>query len=236
MLSGGAALDPAASAELRRVLAPGATVYLLGGTAALSPGLANSVVALGHPVVRIAGADRFSTAVAVAAALGDPTTIFEADGTNFPDALSAGSAAAQAGGIVLLTAGSTQSAATASYLAAHPTATRNAIGGPAAAADRTARAFVGTDRFGTSVLVAQAFFATPASVGLASGVTFPDALAGGSVAGMNHGPMVLVPSSGALPASVADYLASTTASASVAWLFGAPARSAMTCFPRRRPR
>jgi hypothetical protein len=197
-------------------------VYLLGGTSALSTSLANSVTALGHPVVRISGPDRFATAVAVAVAVGEPTAIFEADGTNFPDALSAGTAAAQAGGVVLLTAGSTQSAVTASYLAAHSSASRYAIGGPAAAADRTAQSFVGTDRFGTSVLVAQAFFSAPRSVGLASGVSFPDALSGGSVAGMNHGPMVLLPSGGALPASVRNYLASATTSATVAWLFGGP--------------
>jgi hypothetical protein len=152
--------------------------------------------------------------------LGNPTTVFEADGTNFPDALSAGSAAAAAGGVVLLTAGSGQSGPTAAYLAAHPSAKRYAIGGPAAHADPLAKAFVGSDRFATSVLVAQAFFPTPAAVGLASGLTFPDALSGGSVAAMNHGPIVLVPSSGTLPSSVASYLGTAQSSATSAWLFG----------------
>ena len=62
LLTATAALDPAVSAEIRRVLAPGGTVYLLGGTAALTPAVANAVAALGFPVVRIAGADRFATA------------------------------------------------------------------------------------------------------------------------------------------------------------------------------
>jgi hypothetical protein len=121
---------------------------------------------------------------------------------------------------VLLTAGSGQSAPTAAYLAAHPSAKRYAIGGPAAHADASAQPFVGSDRFATSVLVAQAFFPKPASIGLASGLAFPDALSGGSVAAMNHGPVVLVPSNGTLPNAVASYLATAQSSAASAWLFG----------------
>jgi len=220
LLTGSASLSSATSAEIQRVLAPGATVYVLGGISAVTPAVANAVAALGHPVVRISGPDRFATAAQVAAALGNPNIVFEADGTNFPDALSAGSAAAEAGGVVLLTAGSGQSGPTAAYLAAHPSAKRYAIGGPAAHADASAQAFVGSDRFATSVLVAQAFFPKPAAIGLASGLAFPDALSGGSVAAMNHGPVVLVPSSGTLPSSVASYLGTAEASATVAWLFG----------------
>jgi ell wall binding domain 2 (CWB2) len=220
LLTGSASLSSATSAEIQRVLAPGATVYVLGGISAVTPAVASAVAALGHPVVRISGPDRFATAAQVAAALGNPSIVFEADGTNFPDALSAGSAAAEAGGVVLLTAGSGQSGPTAAYLSAHPSATRYAIGGPAAHADPSAQPFVGSDRFATSVLVAQAFFPKPASVGLASGLAFPDALSGGSVAAMNHGPVVLVPSNGALPSSVASYLATAQASATSAWLFG----------------
>jgi hypothetical protein len=220
LLTGSAALSTATSTEIQRVLAPGATVYVLGGISAVTPAVANAVAALGHPVVRVSGPDRFATAVQVAATVGNPGIVFEADGTNFPDALSAGSAAAAAGGVVLLTAGSGQSGPTAGYLAAHPTAKRYAIGGPAAHADPLAKAFVGSDRFATSVLVAQAFFPAPAAIGLASGLAFPDALSGGSVAAMNHGPIVLVPSGGALPSAVASYLATAQSSATSAWLFG----------------
>ena len=220
LLTSSAALSSATATEIQRVLAPGATVYVLGGISAVTPAVANAVAALGYPVVRLSGPDRFATAVQVAGALGNPSIVFEADGTNFPDALSAGSAAAEASGVVLLTNGSAQSGPTAGYLTAHPGATRYAIGGPAAHADPSATPFVGSDRFTTSVLVAQAFFPKPAAIGLASGLAFPDALSGGSVAAMNHGPVVLVPSSGALPSSVASYLATAQSSATSAWLFG----------------
>jgi putative cell wall-binding protein len=222
LLTGSAALDPAAKAEIQRVLPVGQTVYLLGGSAALSPSIASALTLLGYVVVRFSGADRYATAIAVAEGIGFADSVFEADGTNFPDALSAGSAAVAAGGVIVLTAGGHQSAATATFLANNPDLTRYAIGGPAAAADPSATKFVGADRYATAVLVAQAFFSTPDSVGLASGVSFPDALCGGSVVAMANGPILLVPNSGALPSTVSAYLTAAKATATDAWLFGGP--------------
>ena len=84
-----------ATRQMQRVLPVGGTVYLLGGNSALSPAVASSVTALGFPIVRISGPDRFAPPAQVAGVLGNPATVFEADGTNFPDALSAGTAAAR---------------------------------------------------------------------------------------------------------------------------------------------
>jgi len=197
-------------------------VYLLGGNSAISPTIQSSLVTLGYAVERLAGSDRYATAVAIAGALGNPTTVFEADGSNFPDALSAGSAAAQQGGAILLTAGPAMPSATSAYLTAHPSV-RYAVGGPAAKADPGATPFVGSDRFATSILVATTFFKSPAAVGLASGLAFPDALSGGVVAGLLNGPMVLVPNIGTIPAATISYLASAGATAGHAWLFGGTA-------------
>ena len=220
LLTNTTALPAATFAELDRVLPRGDTIYLLGGTSAISTGVQTQLAGLGYSVARLAGPDRYATAVAVAAALGNPTTVFEADGTNFPDALSAGSAAAQQGAAVLLTSGGAQSAATAGYLSAHPSV-RYAVGGPAAKADPGATPLVGADRFATSVLVATRFFTAPLSVGLASGMNFPDALSGGAVTANHGGPILLVPSTGTVPAGTTSYLTKTAAlSASSAWLFG----------------
>lgn len=49
-------------------------------------------------------------------------------------------------------------------------------------------------------------FPTPKTVGLATGVDFPDALAGGYLVGVSGGPMLLVAPTAPLPASVAAYL------------------------------
>jgi len=215
-------LSAAVSAEISRVAPKGSTVYVLGGDGALSSTVDSQVQALGDSPRRLAGADREATAVAIAGALGDPKTVLEATGFGFPDALSAGAAAARVGGAVLLTNGTSQASETAGYLGAHPGDTTVAIGGPAATADPTATPLVGADRYATAVMVAGHFFLSPIVVGFASGVTFPDALSGGANIGKAGGPMVLVPPCGALPSSVTGYLGQVKASVSSGKLYGGP--------------
>jgi hypothetical protein len=213
-------LTPPVDAEIQRVLATGSTVYVLGGPSALSPTIDAQLRALGYQVTRVWGSSRFDTAVAIARLLGNPSVIFEADGTNFPDALSAGPAAAITHGAVLLTFGKQSALPTAAYLAAHPGDIRYAVGGPAAASDPGAQPMVGADRYATSVLVAEQFFNAPSAVGVASGMSFPDALSGGPVAALAGGPTVLVPAAGALPKSTQQYLSSIASSVLTGWLFG----------------
>jgi hypothetical protein len=217
-------LDPRVEAEIERVAPKGATVYLLGGPSALATSIDPQLGADGYVPARLAGADRFATAVAIAhGGLGDPSKVLEATGLNFPDALSAGAAAGSIGAAVLLTDDTTQAAATASYLAAHPGDTRWAVGGQAAAADPTATPLVGSDRFATSADVASEFFPTPTTVGAALGTAFPDALSGGAQMAGLHGPLVLVQPSAPIPSTVASYLASTKPSATAGFLYGGTA-------------
>jgi len=82
-------LDPRVQAEIQRVLPVGKTVYILGGDLALSPSIDTTLQGLGYVTQRIAGSDEYGTAVDIAEALGNPTTIFEATGLSFQDALSA---------------------------------------------------------------------------------------------------------------------------------------------------
>jgi len=219
LLTSPAALSGATAAEIGRVLPRGGRVYVLGGTAAVSATVANQIAALGDVVQRISGSDRFGTAVAVAGALGNPTTVLEATGSNFADGLAAGAAAAKLGGVVLLTNGSTQAQATSAYISAH-SGKRYAIGGPASHADPGATAIVGADRYATAVDVAVKFFPAPTAVAAASAATFPDALSGGAHIGTQHGPLLLVPPSATLPATVASYLRSVAGSVTHVWLYG----------------
>jgi len=223
LLSTPSALDPVVAAEISRVLPKGGTVYLLGGDAALAAGIDAAVQAQGVVAQRVSGSDRFATAVAIAGVLGNPATALEATGLDFPDGLSAGAAAAKAGGAVLLTNGSAQASETATYLAAHPGDNVIAVGGPAAAADPSATPVVGADRFATAVMVAQHFFTAPTTLGFASGLGFPDALAGGAGIGATAGPLLLVPACGALPSSVSGYLSSVHGSVHSASLYGGTA-------------
>jgi putative cell wall-binding protein len=205
LLTSSGSLDAVTKAEIQRVLPAGGTVYLLGGTSAVSDAVAVAITALGDVSTRIAGADRYATAVAIAGVMGNPTTVFEASGVNFPDALSAVPAAVVTHGAIVLTNGSAPTAATSAYLSAHATI-RYAIGGPAAYADPTAIGIAGADRYATSDAVALAFFPTTSGVSVASATSFPDALAGGPIAGAAGHPVLLVPPTGTLPEPISSYL------------------------------
>jgi SpoIID/LytB domain protein len=206
LLSDAAAVPEATMAELKRATGGGPkTVYLLGGTVALSDGVKVQLEGAGFQVVRYGGATRYATAVQVAEALGNPTTILESTGTNFPDALAAGAAAGKAKGAVLLTAGSTQAAETAAYLQGKTGLVRYAVGAEAAAADPSAKPLKGADRYDTATKVANQFFPGPVVAGLASGTTFADALGGGLHAAMKGGPLLLSAAT-TLPITTKQYL------------------------------
>ena len=218
LLTHGTTLPPVTLTEIRRVLPAGGTVYVLGGTDVVPASIGTQLTGLGYQITRYAGADRFATAVAVADALGDPGTVLLASGLNFPDALAAGPAATAAHGVVLLTAGATLPPVTAAYLAAHP-GTRYAIGGPAAAADPTAQPLVGADRYATAATVAATFFPTPTTVGIATGLNFPDALAGAAQLATAGGPLLLT-TTAVLPAATGSELTAVKASLNSTHYYG----------------
>ena len=208
LLTSATTLSAATESQIKAKLPPGATVTLLGGSSAVSDTVAAAIAADGYVVKRYAGVDRDATAIAIADATPSPAAILLADGDGFADALSAGSAAAHLGGVVLLSDGTTLSPAVRTYIAAHPGVPVYAIGGPAATALPSAVPIVGADRYATSVAVARKFFAAPTIVGLASGITFPDALAGGVEMGIVGGPMLLVEPT-AMPVDVGAYITAT---------------------------
>jgi putative cell wall-binding protein len=218
LLTTGPTMPTVTQTELHRVLAPGGTVYILGGTSAVPTSVAFILGQLGYKVVRYAGADRFATAVAVAAGLGNPSTVLLASATNFPDALAAGPAAHLEGGAVLLTDGNTMVSWTADYLGAHP-GTVYAIGGPAAAADPSATSVTGGDRYATAAAVAARFFTDPTTVGIATGLNYPDALAGGAMLAKEGAPLLLATAT-VLPTSTSTYLSAVKASVTGVQLFG----------------
>jgi putative cell wall-binding protein len=220
LLNPTAALDPRVQAEIERALPKGGTVFLLGGLSALSQSVQDSIAGDGYNVIRYQGADRFATALTIASAgLGDPSTLFLTTGTNFADALPAGPAAAEKSGAILLTNGTTMPASVQAYIAAHSSASRFAIGGPAAAADPAATPVVGTDRYDTAKRVAATFFTSPADVGLASGLAFPDALGGGTAVAELGGPLLLTDPAVLSPAAQ-TYLSTNKAGIGAVWIFG----------------
>jgi hypothetical protein len=80
-----------------------------------------------------------------------------------------------------------------------------AVGGRAATADPGVTAIASTDRFATAVAVATKFFTAPTAVGVATGLSYPDALAGSALLGHLGVPLILV-STDQVPGSANTYL------------------------------
>ncbi|MBK9180856.1 MAG: cell wall-binding repeat-containing protein [Acidimicrobiales bacterium] len=216
------ALDTRVLAEIQRVLRPGGPVYLLGGPAALGPAVEQSLRDAGFAVTRLAGPTRYETAVAVARQVGSANPVLVATGTDFADALAAGAAAAARGGVVVLTAGTALPPATAQFLDGLADVAVFAVGGPATVATGLPSTLVGADRYDTAVLVARQFFAQPTVLGVASGVTFPDALTGGAHIAARGGPLLLTRPD-ALPASVSSWVTGAAGSLGGGFVYGGTA-------------
>ncbi|MFI6487595.1 cell wall-binding repeat-containing protein [Streptomyces sp. NPDC050564] len=108
-------------AELKRVLKPGATVYLVGGTSILSSAVSSKISSLGFTPKRLAGTSRYSTSVAVAKSITSaPDYVFIATGTDYHSALAAASAAGSLGtsgkATVVVNDGNTLTSSVKSYL------------------------------------------------------------------------------------------------------------------------
>jgi putative cell wall-binding protein len=156
---------------------------------------------------RVAGADRYATAAALSNAMYGPgvPVAYVATGANFPDALAAGPAAAVSGGPVLLVKQNEIPVSTANELARLRPGQIVVLGASAVVSDAVANALAvfatsgqvsriaGADRFATAALVSQAHFGpnTPVAY-VATGANFPDALAGGAMAGLERAPILLV--------------------------------------------
>jgi hypothetical protein len=210
-------------AEIQRVLTPGRTVYLLGGERALSAAIETEIRSLGYVTERLWGETRYDTALRVAAVLGDRGVVLVTTGSDFPDALAAGAAAAHVGGVVLLTPSEQRWPGVDAYLRAHPTAAAYAVGGPAARPYQEATAVYGGDRFETATRVAARFFDAPTHVGLARSDRFPDSLSGGAHVGRLGGPLLLTPTDTLNSAFTARYLCDHAATIGDAVLYGGTA-------------
>ncbi|WP_205712525.1 cell wall-binding repeat-containing protein, partial [Euzebya rosea] len=203
-------LDSRVADELTRLGVE--TVYMVGGTAALSTEVEEGLRAEGYAVRRIEGPSRFDTAVAIAeevVGLGGPVdTVTFARHDQFPDAMSAANLATWGRSPILLSTRDdipdVSMDALASLLSGDPDALTLAGGvsalSPAVDAELladgyTTRRISGADRYSTSV----AFLEEAVDLGadlertwVASGLDFPDALAAGVAAWNDGGALMLV--------------------------------------------
>ena len=166
-------------------------------------GLAWAKWSVGSPI-RVSGPDRYGTAAAVSGRLyaTNVPVVYVATGFNFPDALAGGVAAGIQGGPILLTSQSLPKATRDELTRLRPQRIV-ILGGPSAVPPSVATALdaytagpvtrlAGSDRYATAAAVSRAVFAAgvPAAF-VATGNSYPDALAAGPAAVKLRGPVLL---------------------------------------------
>ncbi|HYD08884.1 MAG TPA: cell wall-binding repeat-containing protein [Acidimicrobiales bacterium] len=154
---------------------------------------------------RISGADRFATAAELSKVRSPNgvTTAYVATGTSFADALAGGPAADQSDGTVLLVTRDAVPSATRAELVRLDPDEIVILGGTGAVSDTVANALEdiaptrrvsGDNRYATAAAISADTFAplSGGTVYVATGESFPDALAGASAGALNDAPVLLV--------------------------------------------
>jgi len=208
LLTAGSSL-PTATADAIRALHPSHLV-VVGGDGAIATATveaASAVASLGPDAVeRLAGADRYETAVRIAQRIGVPASgrVLAVSGDAFPDAVSASAYAARTGTPILVVTRDTIPTVTAAYLTANNVGVGalTVVGGEAAVGWRVAESLkrigtvtrlYGPDRYATNLAVMKAYWPSGSIAPyVATGVDFPDALVAGSVAGRANQPVLLL--------------------------------------------
>ncbi|MFB2557304.1 cell wall-binding repeat-containing protein [Herbiconiux liangxiaofengii] len=197
------ALPAVTASELRR-LRP-SQVIVVGGPASVSEDVLAAVRDIVPDTIRLSGADRYEASrTVVDYAFSSAATAYLATGANFPDALSASAAAGSQDAPVVLVdggaAGADQPTLTlldrlkirSATVAGGPNSVSTGIEASLAARYTTVRQS-GADRYAASVNINKAAFTTSSTVYLATGLNYPDALAGGVLAGLTDSPLFVVP-------------------------------------------
>ncbi len=217
-------LTAATAGELERILAPGAGVFLLGGTAAISQGVADELAARGFSPIRLAGASRVETALAVADEVrrryGTNTSVLLARADEWADSVTGGAYAQRTHTPVLVTSGAALHPAVAAWLNLDGTQRTIVLGGSAALAETIVQAVpgaervAGPDRAATAVEIAATLLGVDAAGERAYTVIDGDrvdgwayGLASAGLAGDEAAPIVMV-RSGAVPDSTAEAVSS----------------------------
>jgi hypothetical protein len=173
----------------------------------------------GWCVTRLAGDDRFATAVAVSRAFWatGSTSAVLSTGFNYPDAIAGGPLAARRGVPVLLTRATSLPDTTRSELRRLGVSSVILTGGATAVSSAVVSDLIamgigvtrlfGADRYETSAAIAGQWASSAAStVVVASGTDFSAQLVGAHLAARQSAPLLLVRPDGAVPASVAEQI------------------------------
>jgi putative cell wall-binding protein len=182
---------------IKENLEVGGTVYILGGTGAVSQGFQDKVEQASYTVKRLWGKDRFKTNIEILKEAGVSTEdILICSGYSFADSLSASSV-----GLPILLVGSNVTEEQFEYLKTLNTSKYYLIGGSSVVSQfvedtvkelNNAQRIYGANRYATSTALAKEFFKDgAASIVLAYGLNFPDGLSAGPLAMSINSPLIL---------------------------------------------
>lgn len=154
-------------------------------------------------VTRIAGKDRYATAVQISREYPVGSELFVTVGDNYPDALTTAARAGSVGGPVLLTRPDSVPPVVRTEIQRLKPSRITVVGGTGAISDAVLQELRGLtsapvvrrgggDRYATAGALARTFGTQVNVVYVATGENFPDALAGAARAGFNDGPVLLV--------------------------------------------
>jgi putative cell wall-binding protein len=193
-----------------------AGIIVVGGSAVVPEGIVEHLESCTTDgVQRIAGADRYATAAAIADDWTSTETVFLATGLNYPDALGGGPVAALNNAPILLTQRNAVPAVTNAAINRLSPTRVVLLGGTAvissAVEDDLKSRFpevirlAGDDRYETAAAVSRWHFTGGAStVYVATGLKFLDALVAGPSAAAENAPLLLVASSTVPPATASE--------------------------------
>ena len=167
-------------------------------------GATSGTIKRGMTVDRLAGPDRYATAVAISQQFATADTVYIATGTNYPDALSAAPAAGAINAPLLLTLPYVLPTVVQAELQRLDPSTVYLVGSTAAIQSNvrtqiedllpgvTVERLAGPDRYETSRQISAQAFPSSTIAYIATGLNFPDALSAAAAAGDRDAPVILV--------------------------------------------
>ena len=182
------------------------TVYIIGGHGIIGSDFESNLTDKGYKVKRLGGVDRYDTDILIANELNNEPggTVFIASGENYPDVLSVSSFASSTNSPILIVKANTIPQEIQEYLRNLQPEQVYIAGGTGVVSsaveneiqlllpNATITRFAGKNRYETASLAYNQFAMNPTTIYVASGVSYPDALSGTTVASQNSAPILLL--------------------------------------------
>ena len=197
LLTSSYVLNSDTAAELKRLEVK--KVFIVGGYAVVSSGIESKLSLMNITCVRLAGQDRYETALKIAQEVGVKQGVFVTNGLNFPDALSIGPIAAALKMPILLVPPDDLTSIQKNFLSENEIPTCYVVNGGELSYDVISQfpnyeVINGSDPYVRNINLINRFRSSLDldTIYLATGELFPDALAASALIQKNKNPLVLL--------------------------------------------